>query len=53
MEIAKHLVRNFKPSQAIIKTGQKETSPITNKVRILTIPEIISQFYNTSSKICT
>lgn len=39
--MAKHLVRNFKTSQAITKTGQEKTLPITNKMRVLTIPEII------------
>lgn len=34
MEMAKHLARNFKHSQAIIKTGQEKTSPITNKMRV-------------------
>lgn len=43
MEMAKHLVRNFKPSQAIIKnrTRENRTSPITNKMNIPTIPKII------------
>lgn len=40
MEMAKHLIRNFKPSQAIIKnrTRENRASPITNKTKVLTIP---------------
>lgn len=39
MEMGKHLVRNLKPSQAINKNGTRGNSPISNKMRFLTIPE--------------
>jgi hypothetical protein len=41
MEMAKHWVRNFKLSQAIIKTGQGKIFPVTKKMRVLTTLEII------------